>query len=109
MHGMNPKQMAQLMRQMGIQTKEINADRVVIESNDKKIIIENPSVTEINMKGQITYQIIGNPRIEESINEDDVKLVMEQANVSREVAENALKETNGDIAEAITKLQDNTE
>ncbi|MCC7570878.1 nascent polypeptide-associated complex protein [Candidatus Micrarchaeota archaeon] len=105
MHGMNPKQMAQLMKQMGIQSIDIDAKKVIIETEGKNIVIENPSVTEINMKGQKSYQIAGDVKTEENIPDEDVKLVMEQANVSKDKAIETLKETNGDIAEAITILQ----
>ncbi len=37
--------------------------------------------------------------------EDDIKLVMEETGCTREEAIRALKETNGDIAEAIVKIQ----
>jgi nascent polypeptide-associated complex subunit alpha len=35
---------------------------------------------------------------------DDIKLIMEQTGKSEEEARKALKETNGDLAEAILKL-----
>nr|KJR71796.1 MAG: ubiquitin [Vulcanisaeta sp. AZ3] len=37
--------------------------------------------------------------------EDDIKLVMEETGCSREEAVKALRETNGDIAEAILRIQ----
>jgi nascent polypeptide-associated complex subunit alpha len=104
--GMNPKQMSQMMRQMGIKTDEIKAVRVVIEKEDGKLIIDNPSVTQIDMQGQKSYQISGTVREEAaSPSEDDIKLVMESAGCSKEEAEAALKEANGDIAQAILKLK----
>jgi nascent polypeptide-associated complex subunit alpha len=53
--------------------------------------------------GQETFQITG--EIEELINEDDVKTVMEQANCSREKAIKALNDNNGDLASAILSLK----
>ena len=104
--GMNPKQMQQMMRQMGIKADELKAVRVIIEKEDGKLIIENPSVTQIDMQGQKSFQIAGNVREEAALpSEDDVKLVMESANSTKEEAESALKEANGDIAEAIMKLK----
>jgi nascent polypeptide-associated complex subunit alpha len=104
--GMNPKQMSQMMRQMGIKTDELKAIRVIIEKEDGKLVIENPSVTQIDMQGQKSFQISGNVREEAAAaSEDDVKMVMESANCTKEEAEGALKEANGDIAEAIMKLK----
>jgi len=103
--GMDPRKMAQLMKQMGIDSEELSAKRVVIETDDEKLIIEEPQVTKITMQGNISFQIAGKVHKEESISEDDVKMVVEQAGVSEEKAKEALKESKGDIAEAIMKLK----
>ncbi len=106
MPNMDPKQMAKLMKQMGINTNEIRAKEVVIETEDKKIVIENPQVVEISMQGQKSYQISGTVKEEEKLfSEEDVRMVAEQANCTPAEAAKALKETNGDIAEAIIRLQ----
>ena len=39
------------------------------------------------------------------ISEEDIKTVMEQAKVTKEKAESALKENKGDLAAAIISLQ----
>jgi len=106
MLGGNPRQLARMMKQMGINTRDLPARRVVIECEGYNIVVNNPVVTEINMKGNKTYQITGDITEEESINEEDVKLVMEQSGASKEEAVKALKDSNGDIAEAILKLQE---
>ncbi len=105
----NPKQMQQLMRQMNIKQENIEAKRVVIETEDGKIIIENPSVVKLEVKGQSSYQIVGEERFEENINEDDVKLVMEQTGVDREKAVKVLKEVEGKVADAIMKIEEEKE
>ena len=105
MGGMDPKQMQKMMKQMGINTVEIDAKRVIIETDSENIVITEPSVTQIEMQGQKSYQISGKVSVEQAIKEDDVKMIMEQAGVSREDALAALKEANGDIAEAIMKLK----
>ncbi len=110
MPGMNPRKMQQMMKKMGIAQVEIDATEVIIRCPDKEIIIENPQVSKVNAMGQETFQIIGNPieheiSTEPEINEDDIKTVMEQANVDEEKAKSALEKTKGDIAEAIMKLQ----
>ncbi|MBS3149974.1 nascent polypeptide-associated complex protein [Candidatus Woesearchaeota archaeon] len=107
--GMNPRKMQQMMKQMGIQQKEIDAKQVIIKTSNKQLIFNNPQVSMINMMGQDTFQIIG--EFEEkpllSYNEDDIKTVMESTDCSKEEAQKALTKTNGDIAEAIVKIQDN--
>jgi nascent polypeptide-associated complex subunit alpha len=112
--GMNPKKMQQMMKQMGIQQSEMPAREVIIRMDDKEIIIKNPSVSKVNMMGQETFQISG--EIEErsletrpEINEDDVKTVMDQANVSKEEARKAIEESKGDLAEAIMKITESKE
>lgn len=98
------------MRKMGIQQQELDASEVVIKlSNGKEIVISDPSVSKVNMMGQYTYQIAGKETIrdassEPEINEDDVKTVMEQANVDEDAAKEAIKKHNGDLAQAIIEL-----
>lgn len=101
----NPRQMQQMLKQMGIKSREIDATKVTIECKDgTNIIIETPSITEMDMKGEKNWTISGKMRIEEAINEEDVILIMESTNVKREEAIKALKE-EGDVASAIVKLQ----
>ena len=104
---MNPKQMQGMMRQLGIKSEELPAERVIIELTDKKIIIENPSVSAIDMQGKKTYTVMGDEKEEEKgIPKADIKMVAEQANASEEDAKKALEESSGDIAEAIVKLKE---
>ena len=99
----NPKQLDKMMKQMGMKTENIDAREVIIKTKDKEIIIENPVVQKVNVMGQDSIQIQGNiiERELKEYNEDDIKLVMEQADIDREKAEELLNKTNGDIAEAI--------
>lgn len=101
------KKMMGMMKQLGINQQEIDADRVVIESKDKKIIIDSPNVVKVKFQGQETFQITGESREEsneEDKSEEDVKTVMEKTGKSKEEAEKALKEAKGDLAEAILAL-----
>ena len=104
------RQMERAMRQMGVKMQELEGvQEVVIKLRDKEIVIPGAQVTLTEMSGQRSYQVVGQeierkPQFEPS--EDDIKLVMEQAGASREVAVNALKETRGDLAEAILKLKE---
>lgn len=103
--GMDPRQMAKMMKQMGIDTKEIPAGRVIIESAEEKIIIEEPQIIEITAQGHSSFQISGKIRKEERLNEEDINLIMEKTGASREKAIEALKNAKGDLAEAILALQ----
>ena len=103
--------MQQAMKQMGIKQQELDAVEVVIRLQDKDIIIRNPQVAKVNMMGQDSFQISGTVveqarSIEVEISEEDIKTVMDQANVDEEKAKEALTKTNGDIAEAILALQE---
>ncbi|ADP78065.1 Nascent polypeptide associated complex NAC [Methanothermus fervidus DSM 2088] len=109
--GMDPRQlrrMQKVMKQMGMKMEELKGvNEVIIKMNDKELVIKNPSVTLMDLMGQKTYQVTGKVeerKVEEKIPEEDIKLVMEQTGVSRDEAEKALKESNGDIAEAIMRL-----
>ncbi|MCD6414893.1 MAG: nascent polypeptide-associated complex protein [Candidatus Diapherotrites archaeon] len=107
MGNVNPRQMQNLMKQMGIKSREINAEEVVIKTDSGRLIITNPQVTEITMQGIKTYQIVGEIKEEvEEFKEDDVKLVMEKVNCSKDEAEQALKDANGEVAAAIIALQE---
>ena len=107
MGGINPKQMQKMMKQLGIKSDEIEADRVIIEGKTKRIIIENPNVTAIEMKGQKTYTIMGEEKIEEKgFSDEDIEMVMSQAGVDRKKAEAGLKKNDGDIAQTILELKE---
>ena len=101
---MNPRKMKKMMRQMGMESEELDATEVIIKLKDGEIVIENPQVTIVTAMGQRTYQIIGDEKTKTVIPEDDIKLVAMQANVSEDEARSALEETDGDLAEAIVLL-----
>lgn len=107
----NPRMMKQAMKKMGIKQQELDAKEVIIRLKDKELVISNPSVSKVNMMGQETYQITGDVEeralsTEPEISEDDINVVIEQCNCSREEAENAIKEANGDLAKAIMNLKE---
>jgi nascent polypeptide-associated complex subunit alpha len=109
--GMNPRQMRQVMKRLGIQQEDIPAKEVIIKTDDKEIVISNPQVAKVNMMGQPTWQVMGDAQeraisTEPDISEEDVKTVMEQAGCSKDEAEKAIKEAKGDLAEAILKLKE---
>ena len=96
----DPKQMEKAMKQMGIQTEQIEATEVIIRGPAKSMVIMNPSVVRMDVQGQTMFQITGNVS-EKSYSEEDIKLVSEKAEISMEKAAELLERTNGDIAEAI--------
>ncbi|TKX60939.1 nascent polypeptide-associated complex protein [Halorubrum sp. ASP1] len=130
--GMNPRKMKQMMKQMGIDVEELDAERVVIETADgDDLVFDGAQVTKMDAQGQETYQIVGSPESvadagaggataveggddpalddadggDDGIPEEDVKLVAQQAGVSKEAAREALEAANGEPARAISDLQ----
>ncbi len=104
------RKMQKMMKQMGVSTKDISAEKVIIFTKDKKIIFENPQVTETTMMGQKTYQLSGNYReetkeLEIIINEDDIELIVSQTGVDKEKAKSILIKNKGDIAATILEIQ----
>ena len=110
--GLNPKKMQAMMKQMGINQEEIDANRVVIERDDGNIIIDNPNVVKIGMQGQENFQITGDVseekgEVEEVDNtNDDIKTLMDKCNCLEEEAKLALEKANGDLTEAILDLSE---
>ncbi len=123
MKKLSPRELRRLQSKMlqGLDLKNYGtANEVIINFNDKKIIIKSPSITSIKLEGEQVFQIIGGEISEEKIElpleeekeevvleikEDDIILVAQQANVSMEEAKKALQETNGDLAKAILLLK----
>jgi nascent polypeptide-associated complex subunit alpha len=121
MRGVNPRQVKQAMKKLGIETEDLeDVQDVVIRTKSKQYVITDASVTIMTAQGQKTYQITGETEIlplsqtpaalkagipaPTQIPEDDIKLVMSQTGASREKAIEALKATDGQPAEAIIKL-----
>jgi nascent polypeptide-associated complex subunit alpha len=107
---MDQRKMQKMMKQMGVSTKDIPAEKVIIFTKDKKLIFDNPQVTETTMMGQKTYQLAGNYReetkeVEITINDDDIELVVAQTGIDKEKAKNLLVKNKGDIAATILELQ----
>ncbi|EMA63842.1 nascent polypeptide-associated complex protein [Halorubrum lipolyticum] len=132
--GMNPRKMKQMMKQMGIDVEELDAERVVIETADgDDLVFDGAQVTKMDAQGQETYQIVGSPEavadagaggspsavegdsgtaaIEEDgaddagIPDEDVALVAERAGVPKSTAREALEDADGDLAAAIAELE----
>lgn len=107
MFNLDPEKMNEVMKQLGISQKNIPARKVVIEKlNGEKIFISNPDITKMDIRGKEIFHISGNSEetSEEGFSEDDVKTVMEKVNCSEKEAKSALRDSNGNLAEAILSL-----
>ncbi len=109
MPSINPRQMKQMMRRMGMEQQDLEVNEVIFRMNEKELVISNPKVSKVNAMGQETYQVIGD--IEEraldstpDISEEDIQTVIDQTNCSKEEVTKAIKESKGDLAEAIMNL-----
>jgi len=99
---------------MGISQEEMaDVEEVIIRTADKEYVIKDAAVTCVTMQGQKTYQVVGETEVrsrqeakveEPGIPEEDVQLVMSQTGASKEKATKALKECDGQPAEAILKI-----
>jgi len=112
MRRMNQRQARRMMEQMGMKVEPLDdVVQVVIRTPSREIMIDGPEVTLTRIQGQIVYQVMGGTTLEkaietkpESLSEDDVQLVAQQANVTADQARRALEETKGDLAQAILLL-----
>lgn len=116
MRGVNPRQMKQAMRRLGITTEELKGvEEVIIRTRTKEYVLTDAAVTLMDMQGQKTFQIIGDPIIRDRqkisdesseipVPEEDIQLVMEQTGCDRERAIEALRESEGQPAEAILSI-----
>jgi nascent polypeptide-associated complex subunit alpha len=106
--GVSPKKMKQMMKQMGINIEEIEGvEEVIIRTGDREIFFLDASVTVMDAQGNRSYQIVGTAQErsrEVYIPDSDVDLVVAQTGCSPQEAKAALKESGGDLAEAIVKL-----
>ncbi len=108
--GMNPRQMKQMMKKVGMQQDELDVVQVVFKLRDRELVIDNPSVSKINMMGQETFQVGGEVREQSldtmpDISEEDIQTVVDQTQCSVEEAKKALDESEGDLAVAIMSLK----
>jgi nascent polypeptide-associated complex subunit alpha len=108
--GMNPAKIQGMMKKMGISQTPLNVNRVIFETKEGNLIIDDPSVIRIMMQGQESYQVTGEAHEEtqeetENFSDDDVLMVMEKTGKSEEEVKQFLEENDGDIAKAIMELK----
>ncbi|MCL2712499.1 MAG: nascent polypeptide-associated complex protein [Methanomassiliicoccaceae archaeon] len=111
----NPRQMKQAMKKMGIRNTELkDVIEVIIKMPNEELIFKYPEVGLMEVHGSKTYQVSGEPEsrpvgtIDEDTGEvipaEDIELVMSQTGCDKETAVNALQECGGQPAEAIIKI-----
>ncbi|ADJ16150.1 nascent polypeptide-associated complex protein [Halalkalicoccus jeotgali] len=119
--GFDPRKMEQMMKQMGIESEDLDATEVVIRTPDEELVFADADVTKIQAQGQETYQIVGEPETREAgsgadagedaaiedadIPADDVEIVTMRTGASEDDAREALREADGDLATAVEKLE----
>ena len=105
----NPREANRMMQRMGMQVQQLDeVTKVIMETPTKRIIIDNPEVATVTVQGQTVYQVGGGTMREEGIgggSDEDVKLVASQAGVSADEAAKALRQSGGDLAQAIILLK----
>ena len=118
MRGVNPRQMQQAMRKMGIKQSTLKGvTEVVIRQGDQEIVIASPQVECIEMQGNKSYQVSGIETVRTvgeaspeatsatpAFTAEDIELVMSQTGCDRDTAVAALGETDGQPAEAIINI-----
>jgi nascent polypeptide-associated complex subunit alpha len=104
------RQTRRMLERAGVSMEQIDGvEEVIIRTAEKDLVIKEPTVSKMGMKGSQMFSIVGDI-VEERMREkpkftrEDVLLVAQQANVSEAKAEQALKDTGGDLAQAILRL-----
>lgn len=127
--GLNPRKMKQMMKQMGIEVEDIDAEEVIIRTKDEDLVFTDADVQRMDAQGQATYQIVGTPEsrprgetgatpavegkaepeedanTEVDIPDSDVEIVAQRTGASATEAREALEAENGDLAAAISRLE----
>ena len=124
--GLDPRKMQQMMKQMGIDVDELDAEEVVITKSDgEQLVFDNPDITVMDARGQETYQVVGEPETREAgsggasavesgesgdsgaseIPDADVEIVAQRAGATEDDAREALEATDGDLAAAVERLE----
>ncbi|HSN96092.1 MAG TPA: nascent polypeptide-associated complex protein, partial [Nitrososphaeraceae archaeon] len=102
--------MRRMLDKMGLEMKDLgNIEEVIIKTETKELYLIKPQVVEMKGKDSTIFQVVATD-IEEkeretpSLKDEDIILVMQQANVTREKAIQALVDAKGDLAKAILNL-----
>ena len=111
----SPRETKRLMKRMGLSLDAMPEVRqVVFKTDSKEILIEDPEVAVLDLKGQRVFQVTGGKATERKLKDDmekvaipeaDIRLVADQTGTDVEEARAALEESQGDLAKAILLLQ----
>jgi nascent polypeptide-associated complex subunit alpha len=104
------REMRRMLDKMGLEMKEMDSvEEVIIKTDTKELYLIKPQVVEMKGKDSTIFQVVASD-VEErkkeipSFKEEDVILVMQQSNVTKEKAIQSLIDSKGDIAQAILGL-----
>jgi len=115
---LSPRELKRTLKKLGISVEDLkDVVSVIIETKDSEIVIEEPQVVVFTAQGQRVYQVVGKservlgreskpPISEVSFSEEDINFIIQQGNVSREVAIEVLKEAGGDLAKALLLIEE---
>lgn len=98
--------MEQMMKQMGMDVEELDAERIEIDLGGRKIVFDGAEVSKIDMQGKEMFSIQGSYHeedSEENVSQEDIEIVCSKTGASEEEAESAL-ESSDDIASAVKSL-----
>jgi nascent polypeptide-associated complex subunit alpha len=104
------REMRRMLDKMGLEMKDLgNIEEVIIKTETKELYLIKPQVVEMKGKDSTIFQVVATDVEEKeretpSLRDEDIVLVMQQANVSREKAIQALMDAKGDLARAILNL-----
>lgn len=104
------REMRRMLDKMGLEMKDLgNIEEVIIKTETKELYLLKPQVIEMKGKDNTIFQVVAtNIEVKQRdipvFKEEDIILVMQQANVSKERATQALVESKGDMAQAILGL-----
>jgi len=121
--GLDSRKMQQMMKQMGIDIDELDAEEVIIRTSEEELVFTNPDVQRMDAQGQETYNIVGSPESrdagegsaeleagddegDEGIPQEDIEMVADEAGVSQDEAREALEATGGMPLDAIEHLSE---
>ncbi|EMA46430.1 nascent polypeptide-associated complex protein [Halococcus morrhuae DSM 1307] len=117
--------MQQMMKQMGIDIEEIDAEEIIIRTGDEELVFDDAEVQRMDAQGQATYTITGEPESRSAdeeaiplgegdddaedgtdrIPDSDVDIVAQRTDASPEEAREALDAEDGDLAAAVSRLE----
>ena len=127
--GLNPRKMQQMMKQMGIDIEEIDAEEIIIRTADEELVFDDAEVQRMDAQGQATYTITGEPETRAAGDEEaiplgegddesasdaddagdipdsDVNIVAQRTGATEETAREALEAEDGDLAAAVSRLE----